>query len=244
MGKELRKAFTASKGNILIDADYSQIELRVLASMAKDKEMIQAFNDKQDIHSSTASKIFDIPLDEVTSDDRRNAKAVNFGIIYGISDYGLAEQTGLPFYVAKKYIEDYLEQYESVAKYMKDKQKEAEEDGFVTTLFNRRRYVPEMKSPKYMIREFGKRAAMNAPIQGTAADIMKIAMIRVYNRLKEEKLKSKLILQIHDEILIDTEINEKDIVKKILNEEMSKAAKLDVLLEIDMNEGETWFDTH
>ena len=244
MGKELRKAFTASKGNILIDADYSQIELRVLASMSDDKEMIDAFNKGQDIHSSTASRIFNIPMEELSSDDRRNAKAVNFGIIYGISDYGLAEQTGLPFHVAKKYIKDYLEKYKGVAKYMKDKQEEAKTVGYVKTLFNRRRYVPEIISPKYMIVEFGKRAAMNAPIQGTAADIMKIAMIRISDRIKKENLESRIILQIHDEILIDTVKSEEEIVKKILKEEMKKAAELKVELDVDIQVGNTWYDTH
>lgn len=244
MGKELRKAFTASKGNILIDADYSQIELRVLASMSDDKEMIDAFNKGQDIHSSTASRIFNIPMEELSSDDRRNAKAVNFGIIYGISDYGLAEQTGLPFHVAKKYIKDYLDKYKGVAKYMKDKQEEAKTVGYVKTLFNRRRYVPEIISPKYMIVEFGKRAAMNAPIQGTAADIMKIAMIRISDRIKKENLESRIILQIHDEILIDTVKSEEEIVKKILKEEMKKAAELKVELDVDIQVGNTWYDTH
>lgn len=244
MGKELRKSFTASKNNILIDADYSQIELRVLASMSNDEEMIDAFNKKQDIHSATASKIFNIPIEEITSDDRRNAKAVNFGIIYGISDYGLAEQTGLPFNIAKEYIKDYLERYKGVDKYMQEKQDEAKTLGYVSTLFNRRRYIPEMKSPKYMIREFGKRAAMNAPIQGTAADIMKIAMIKIYNRLKQADLKSKIILQIHDEILIDTVKDEEIKVKKVLEEEMKKAASLKVGLDIDIQVGKTWYDTH
>lgn len=244
MGKVLRKAFLPSDGNILIDADYSQIELRILASMSNDKEMIDAFNSGQDIHTSTASKIFNIPIDKVSSNDRRNAKAVNFGIIYGISDYGLAEQTGLPFHVAKEYIKDYLEKYEGVKKYMDEKQEEAKSIGYVTTLFNRRRYIPEIKSPKYMIREFGKRAAMNAPIQGTAADIMKIAMIRIYNRLKEEKLKSKIILQIHDEILIDTLKEEEEKVKEILIEEMKKSANLKVELDVDIQIGISWYDTH
>ncbi len=244
MGKELRKAFAASKENILIDADYSQIELRVLASMSGDEEMIDAFNKKQDIHSATASKIFNIPIEKITSDDRRNAKAVNFGIIYGISDYGLAEQTGLPFNIAKEYIKDYLDRYKGVSQYMQEKQDEARDLGYVSTLFKRRRYIPEMKSPKYMIREFGKRAAMNAPIQGTAADIMKIAMIRIYNRLRQEKLKSKIILQIHDEILIDTMKTEEEKVKKILEEEMKKAANLKVDLDIDIQVGKTWYDTH
>ena len=244
LGKELRKAFIASNGNILIDADYSQIELRILASMSDDIEMIDAFNKKQDIHTSTASKVFNIPIEDVSSDDRRNAKAVNFGIIYGISDYGLAEQTGLPFYVAKEYIKDYLEKYQGVDKYMKLQQDEAKEKGYVTTLFNRRRYIPEIKSPKYMIREFGKRAAMNAPIQGTAADIMKIAMIRVYNRLIKENLKSRIILQIHDEILIDTLESEKDKVIEILKQEMKNAAKLKVDLDIEIQFGKTWYDTH
>lgn len=244
MGKELRKAFTASENNILIDADYSQIELRVLASMSNDEEMVDAFNKKQDIHSATASKIFNIPIEKVSSNDRRNAKAVNFGIIYGISDYGLAEQTGLPFNIAKKYIKDYLDKYKGVSEYMEEKQNEAKELGYVSTMFNRRRYIPEMKSPKYMIREFGKRAAMNAPIQGTAADIMKIAMIKIYNRLKEEKLESKIILQIHDEILIDTVKSEEEKVRQILDEEMKKAVSLKVVLDIDIQVGKTWFDTH
>lgn len=244
MGKELRKAFLPSKGNIFIDADYSQIELRILASMSNDKEMIDAFNNNLDIHTSTASKIFNIPIEKVSSNDRRNAKAVNFGIIYGISDYGLAEQTGLPFHVAKEYIKDYLDKYEGVSKYMKEKQEEAKEKGYVKTLFNRRRYIPEIKSPKYMIREFGKRAAMNAPIQGTAADIMKVAMIRIYNRIKKDKLKSRIILQIHDEILIDTLKTEEQKIKIILKEEMKKAAKLKVDLDIDIQKGNSWYDTH
>ena len=240
LGSRIRKAFVASDNSVLISADYSQIELRVLASMSGDENMLEAFSNNQDIHQYTASKIFNIPLKQVTKEERKNAKAVNFGIIYGISNYGLSEQTGLSFDKAKDYIDSYLKKYETIDKFLKKQVEDAKLNGYVETLYGRRRYIPEIKSPKYNIREFGKRAAMNAPIQGTAADIMKIAMIKVYNRIKKENLESKLVLQIHDEIIIDTKKQEVDKIEKILKEEMMHATELKTKLLIDIEKGETW----
>ena len=215
LGQNLRKAFMAQKeGTILLDADYSQIELRVLAHIAEDENMINAFNAGEDIHKQAASMVFNVPIEEVTKKMRSNAKAVNFGIVYGISDYGLSEQLDVPVKVAKGYIEQYLNKYNGIKNYMSDIESKAKEKGYVETLFNRRRYVPELSSSNYMVRQFGNRVAMNTPIQGTAADIIKIAMIRVYDELKKNNLKSKLILQVHDELLIETYEEEKNIDRK------------------------------
>ena len=204
--------------------------------------MIEAFNNNEDIHRQAASKVFNIPIDEVTKEQRSDAKAVNFGIVYGISDFGLGEQLGISRKKAKEYIEQYLEKYSGIKNFMTNITEEAKENGYVETLFHRRRYIPELKSNNYMVRQFGTRAAMNTPIQGTAADIMKIAMINVYNKLKENNLKSKIVLQVHDEMMIETVKEEKEQVKKILKESMENAAKLEVPLIAEISEADNWYE--
>lgn len=241
-GKQIKKAFKAQKGHIFIDADYSQIELRILAHISKDKNMREAFLNEEDIHKQVASKVFDVPLEEVTKEQRTAAKAVNFGIVYGISGFGLAEQLGISRKKAEQYIEQYLEKYKGVKEFMDRIVEKAKEQGYVETLFHRRRYIPELSSNNYMVRQFGARAAMNTPIQGTAADIMKIAMIEVNKKLEEEKLNAKLILQIHDELLIECKIEEKEEVKKILKESMENAVKLSIPLEVEVSEASNWYD--
>ena len=242
MGREIRKVFIAKDNCKLVDADYSQVELRVLAHMSDDEHMIDAFNNNEDIHRQAASKVFNIPIDEVTKEQRSDAKAVNFGIVYGISDFGLGEQLGISRKKAKEYIEQYLEKYAGIKNFMTNITEEAKENGYVETLFHRRRYIPELKSNNYMVRQFGARAAMNTPIQGTAADIMKIAMIDVYNKLKENNLKSKIVLQVHDEMMIETVKEEKEQVKKILKESMENAAKLEVPLIAEISEADNWYE--
>ena len=241
-GKQIKKAFKAQEGNIFIDADYSQIELRILAHISKDRNMRGAFLNEEDIHKQVASKVFDVPLEEVTKEQRTAAKAVNFGIVYGISGFGLAEQLGISRKKAEQYIEQYLDKYKGVKRFMDEIVEKAKEQGYVETLFNRRRYIPELSSNNYMVRQFGARAAMNTPIQGTAADIMKIAMIEVNKKLEEEKLNAKLILQIHDELLIECKIEEKEEVKKILKESMENAVKLSIPLEVEVSEADNWYD--
>ncbi len=241
-GKKIRKAFKPSKGCIFLDADYSQIELRVLAHISEDEHMIEAFMNNEDIHKQAASKVLNIPIEEVTSEQRSSAKAVNFGIVYGISDFGLAGQLGISKKQAKGYIDQYLEKYSGIKKFMEDIVEEAKQKGYVETLFHRRRYIPELKSSNYMVRQFGSRAAMNTPIQGTAADIMKIAMIDVWNRLKEANLESKLVLQVHDELLIDTKIEEKEQVAEILKTSMENAMKLKVPLKVELSEAKDWYE--
>lgn len=242
LGKQLRKAFTAEEGKVYLDADYSQIELRVLAHMSKDEHMINAFNQGEDIHKQAASKVLHKPIEEVTKEERSSAKAVNFGIVYGISDFGLAEQLGIGRKAAKAYIEQYLEEYAGVNQYMKDIVETAKAKGYAATMFGRRRYIKELTSNNYMVREFGKRAAMNTPIQGTAADIMKIAMIKVYQELKEKNLKSKIVLQVHDEMMLEVPIEEKEQVKQILKQSMESAATLRVPLIAEISEAKTWYD--
>ncbi len=242
LGKQIRKAFKATEGNTFIDADYSQIELRILANISKDKNMMQAFLHGEDIHKQVASKVFNVPLDEVTKEQRSAAKAVNFGIVYGISGFGLAEQLGIGRKKAENYINQYLEKYEGIKTFMNDVVEEAKEKGYAETLYHRRRYIPELSSNNYMVRQFGSRAAMNTPIQGTAADIMKIAMIKVFNKLKEEKLDAKLILQIHDELLIECKIEQKEKVKKILKDCMEQAVSLDIPLEVEVSEADNWYE--
>lgn len=242
LGKNLRKVFKPEEGKVFIDADYSQIELRVLAHISKDEHMIEAFNKDEDIHKQAASKVLGIPIDEVTKEQRSSAKAVNFGIVYGISEFGLAEQLGISRKQAKSYIEQYLEKYSGIKKFMDDIVEEAKKKGYVETLFNRRRYIKELESNNYMVRQFGARAAMNTPIQGTAADIMKIAMINVYNELINQKLDAKIILQVHDEIIIECSKKDKEMVKKVLKNCMENATKLLVPLKVDIEEGETWYD--
>lgn len=204
--------------------------------------MIEAFKEGQDIHKQAASKVFKTPIDEVTKEQRSNAKAVNFGIVYGISDFGLAEQLGIEKKQAKKYIEEYLTQYSGIKKFMDDITEQAKEKGYVETVFHRRRYIPELKSKNYMVRQFGARAAMNTPIQGTAADIMKIAMIKVYNELERRNLKSKIVLQVHDEMMIEAIEEEKEEVKKIIKESMENAVKLNVPLIAEISEANNWYD--
>ncbi len=242
LGKQLRKAFKPREGYLFIDADYSQIELRVLAHISNDEHMIEAFNNNEDIHKQAAASVFKVPIDEVTKEQRTHAKAVNFGIVYGISDFGLGEQIGVSRKKAKEYINQYLEKYSGIKKFMTDIVEEAKEKGYVETLFKRRRYIPELKSKNFNIRQFGARAAMNTPIQGTAADIMKIAMIDVYQKLKEGNLKSKLILQIHDELLIEAKEEEKEEVKNILKTSMENAIELKVPLKADVSEAYNWYD--
>ena len=242
LGRKLRKVFKPEQGCIFVDADYSQIELRVLAHISEDKNMIEAFCNNEDIHAQAASKVFNIPLEEVTKEERTKAKAVNFGIVYGISEFGLGEQLGVPRKKAKEYIEQYLDKYNGIKEFMTNIVEETKEKGYVETLYHRRRYVPELKSNNYMVRQFGGRVAMNTPIQGTAADIMKIAMINVYNKLKENNLKSKLIVQVHDEILVETLESEKEQVKQIVKEEMENVIKLKVPLLAEVEEGYNWYE--
>ncbi len=241
LGKQIRKVFKPEEGCIFVDADYSQIELRVLAHIAEDEHMIQAFNNNEDIHKQTASKVFDVPMDQVTSKQRSDAKAVNFGIVYGISDFGLGEQLGITRKEAKNYIEQYLEKYEKIKKFMEDIKEFAKEKGYVETLFNRRRYIPEMNSNNYMVRQFGARVAMNTPIQGTAADIMKIAMINLYKALNEKKLQSKILLQIHDELLLQVKVEEKEMVEEMLRTSMENAMQLKVPLKVELSEADDWY---
>ena len=241
LGKKLRKVFKAGSGKVFLDADYSQVELRVLAHMANDETMINAFNSGADIHTISASQVFKVPIEEVSKQLRSRAKAVNFGIVYGISEFGLAEQIDIKRKEAKQYIEQYLETYHGIRDYMKNIVEEAKRKGYVETLFKRRRYIPELNSKNYMVRKFGDRAAMNTPIQGTAADIMKIAMIKVYNELKNRNLKSKIVLQIHDELIIETVLEEKDEVRNLLKECMESSAKLSVPLNVDVEEGKNWY---
>ena len=242
LGKRLRKVFTPQEGCVYIDADYSQIELRVLAHMSEDKHMIEAFKNGEDIHKQAASKVLHKPIEEVTKEERSSAKAVNFGIVYGISDFGLGEQLGIGRKAAKTYIDQYLEEYSGIKKYMEDVVEKAKQKGYAETKFGRKRYIQELKSNNYMIREFGKRAAMNTPIQGTAADIMKIAMIKVFREIKEKNLKSKIVLQVHDEMMIEAPIEEKEQIKQILKKSMESAVTLKVPLIADISEAINWYD--
>ena len=242
LGKQLRKAFKPAENCIYIDADYSQIELRVLAHISNDEHMVQAFINGEDIHKQAASKVFNIPIDEVTKEQRSNAKAVNFGIVYGISDFGLGEQLHISRKKAKQYIEQYLEKYSGIKKFMDNIVESAKENGYVETEFKRRRYIPELKSNNYMMRQFGQRVAMNTPIQGTAADIMKIAMINVLKELKQRKMKSKIVLQVHDEMMIEAPLEEVDEVKEILKSKMENAVLLKVPLIAEVSEATNWYD--
>ena len=242
LGKRVRKVFKPESGKIYIDADYSQIELRVLAHISEDEHMIEAFKEGQDIHKQAASKVFKTPMDKVTKEQRSNAKAVNFGIVYGISDFGLGEQLGIGRKQAKEYIDEYLSEYSGIKNFMDNIKEEAKEKGYVETLFHRRRYIPELKSNNFMVRQFGSRAAMNTPIQGTAADIMKIAMIKVNNELKKRNLKSKIVLQVHDEMMIEALEEEKEEVKEILKTSMESAANLKVPLIAEISEANNWYD--
>ncbi len=242
LGRLIRKVFIPTEGCIFLDADYSQIELRVLAHMSGDEKLIEAYQQAEDIHRLTASQVFHVPFDEVTPQQRRNAKAVNFGIVYGISSFGLSQDLSISTKEAKEYIERYFETYPGIKSYLDGLVEHAKEEGYVTTMYGRRRPVPELKSSNFMQRSFGERVAMNSPIQGTAADIIKIAMNRVHDRLKEEGLESRLILQVHDELLVETKLSEADRVEQILREEMQQAASLKVPLEIDLHRGNNWYE--
>lgn len=242
LGREMRKFFNARDGWMLVDADYSQIELRVLADISKDENMVEAFRQNQDIHSITASQVFDMPLDYVTSQMRSKAKAVNFGIVYGIGAYSLAKDIGVSNKEAKNYIDSYLRHYSGIDRYMKEVVEKAKETGYVETTFGRRRYLPELSASNGMTRAFGERVARNAPIQGTAADIIKIAMIKVDKRLTEEKLEARLILQVHDELIVECPAHETMMVAMILQEEMEKAVSLSVPLIADSAVGENWYE--
>ena len=242
LGRLIRKVFVPEEGYVFVDADYSQIELRVLAHCSGDEQLIKAYREEADIHRVTASQVFHVPFDEVTDLQRRNAKAVNFGIVYGISSFGLSQDLSISRKEAAKYIEDYFDTYPGIKTFLDRTVENAKKDGYVTTLFGRRRPVPELSSSNFMQRSFGERVAMNSPIQGTAADIMKIAMIGVENRLRENHMKSRLVLQVHDELLIEAWEPELECVKQILKEEMEQAANLHVPLEIDMHTGTNWYE--
>ena len=242
LGRLIRKVFVPKEGYLFMDADYSQIELRILAHMSEDAELIDAYRQDQDIHRITASKVFHTPFEEVTDLQRRNAKAVNFGIVYGISSFGLSQDLSISRKEASEYIEQYFATYPGVKRYLDQAVADAKEHGYSVTMYGRRRPIPELKSSNFMQRQFGERVAMNAPIQGTAADIMKIAMIHVFDRLRQEHLQSRLILQIHDELLIETEPSEQEAVKAILQGEMEHAASLSVELAVDLHTGTDWYE--
>ena len=244
LGREMRKMFIAPKPDfVLVDADYSQIELRVLAHIANDEAMLDTFKNNEDIHTRTASEVFRVPLSEVTDEMRSHAKAVNFGIVYGIGDFSLAQDIHVSRKEARQYIDNYLTLYPGIKKYMTDIVESGKANGYVSTLFSRRRYLPELASRNFALRSFGERAALNTPIQGTAADIIKIAMIRVHSRLLNGNYKSRLILQVHDELIVETALSEVGQVRQILIEEMSNAAKLNVELVVDIGMGDTWYDS-
>ncbi len=243
-GRRIRRVFIPREADhVLVDADYSQIELRVLAHMSQDPGMVQAFVDNLDIHTATAAKVFGIPLDQVTSVERSRSKEVNFGIVYGMSDFGLAVNLGITRKMAQQYIEQYFTQYAGVKTFMDATIAHCRETGYVQTLFNRRRFIPEINASNFNLRSFGERTAMNTPIQGTAADIIKLAMVRVYRELKEHKLTSRLILQVHDELIIDAPAAEKEQVEVLLREAMEEAVVLSVPLRVDLKIGKTWYDT-
>ena len=241
-GKEIRKAFSASEGCVLLSADYSQIELRMLAHMANVKEMIEAFNTGIDIHTQTAMNVFHVGHDEVTPLMRRQAKAVNFGIVYGISDFGLSEQLDISRNQAKDFIDRYFESYPNIRVFMDETVQYCQEYGYVKTLFNRRREIPEIHDKNYMVREFGKRAAMNAPIQGSSADLIKVAMNNVYQAMKKANCRSKMILQIHDELIFDVVKEEEEMMKELVRTEMENAMKLSVPLSASVSVGNNWYE--
>lgn len=242
IGREFRKAFVAKEGYVLVDADYSQIELRILAHLSKDEKLIEAYQKGIDIHTMTASQVFDIPIEEVSADIRSHAKAVNFGIVYGMSDFGLSENLQIPIKEAGEYIKNYFAKYPKVKRFMDEVVMECQRLGYSETILQRKRYIPEIHSKNFNIRGYGRRMAMNTPIQGSAADIIKIAMVRVYEQLKRRKLKSGLILQVHDELIIEAAMDELEEVKSLLKEAMEHAYPLSVNLEVDMNVGHSWFE--
>jgi DNA polymerase-1 len=244
LGAELRKFFIAADGCVLVDADYSQIELRILAHLSGDSAMIDAFNCGEDIHTATAAQVFDVPLAEVTKQQRTAAKAVNFGIVYGISDFSLAQDIKTTRAEAKSYIDAYLTHYGGVREYMERVIEQAKSDGYVTSLLGRRRYLPELKSSNFNTRSFGERVARNMPIQGSAADIIKVAMVRVAARFKAEGLRSRLILQVHDELIVESPESEAPLAAEILATEMQNSAELRVPLVVDVHTASNWFDAH
>lgn len=243
MGRDIRKVFVADENCKLVDADYSQVELRVLAHMSGDENMIDAFKHGEDIHSKTASQIFDVDIKDVTSKQRIEAKAINFGIIYGKTDFGLSQDLNIPVTTAKAYIDSYFNKYPKIKEFMDEAVESATETGYATTILNRRRYIPEIKASNFIVRNQGKRFAMNAPIQGSAADIIKVAMVNVYNKLKENNMKSKLILQVHDELIVEAVDEELEMAEKIVREEMENAQSMDVKLDVDLNTGDSWYET-
>lgn len=244
MGRVIRKVFVPEPGYIFVDADYSQIELRILASLSGDENLIKAYNEAKDIHKITASKVFNTPLEDVTPEQRSNAKAVNFGIVYGISSFGLSQGLSITRKEAAEYIEQYFKTYPKVKEFLDKSVENAKKTGYAITLFGRKRPIPELQSSNFMQRSFGERAAMNSPIQGTAADIIKIAMLNVDRELKRQQLKSRIVLQVHDELLVEAAIEERERVYEILSKEMAGAASLSVSLEIGISEGYTWYDAH
>jgi DNA polymerase-1 len=244
MGREIRKVFVPENDEFLLsDADYSQIELRVLADITGDENMIAAFRNNEDIHTATASGVFNVPREQVTPLLRSRAKAVNFGIVYGIGDFSLAKDIGITRKEAREYIDGYLERYPGVKEYMHDTVEYGRNNGYVETMFKRRRYLPELKSSNFNMRSFGERVAMNMPIQGSAADIIKIAMVKVYKELGEHNMKSRLILQVHDELIIETHVSEKELVERILQDCMQNAVPMKVPLVAEVKTGANWYET-
>jgi DNA polymerase-1 len=244
VGREIRRAFIAEPGSSLLSADYSQIELRVLAHLSDDPGLIETFRQDEDVHSRTASEIFGLPPDEITPEMRRKAKAVNFGIIYGISAFGLARDIGVSNAEAKRYIDDYFAQYPLVREFLDKTIRDAKTNGFVTTLFGRRRFIPELASSAAAVRSFGERTAVNTPIQGTAADLIKLAMITIHARLKQQGLKAKMILQVHDELVFEMPDNEIEGMKTLVKEEMEGVLALAVPIKVDMSVGKNWAEAH
>ena len=244
LGRAIRKVFIPEEGFVFVDADYSQIELRVLADLSGDEHLIEAYNSAQDIHRITASKVFNTPLEEVTQTQRNNAKAVNFGIVYGISSFGLSQGLSISRKEAAEYISQYFKTYPKLKGFLENVVEEAKEKGYVTTIFGRRRPIPELSSSNFMQRAFGERIAMNSPIQGTAADIIKIAMVNVDKELRNKNMKSRIVLQVHDELLIETHVSEIDDVKNILKDKMVNAANLKVKMEVEVNQGNNWYEAH
>ena len=238
----IRKAFIPDDNSVLLSSDYSQVELRVFASMSNATQMIDAFKNDIDIHTKTASDIYHIPIEDVTKKERRTAKAVNFGIIYGISSFGLSEDLGIDMVEAKHFIDNYLDAFPGIREYMEKEKEEAYKNGYVTTLMNRRRVIEELNSKNYMIRTSGERMALNTPIQGTAADILKKAMVELYNEMNKKKLKSKILLQVHDELIINVLEDEIDEVKKLTQEVMENAFKLEVPLKVEISTGSNWYE--
>ena len=242
LGRAIRKVFVPEEGYVFVDADYSQIELRILAHMSQDERLIHAYRDAQDIHAITASEVFHTPLEQVTPLQRRNAKAVNFGIVYGISAFGLSEDLSISRKEALEYINKYFETYPGVKAFLDEQVRLGKEQGYVTTLYGRKRPIPELRSANFMQRSFGERVAMNSPIQGTAADIMKLAMIAVDQELKERRLDARIVLQVHDELLVEVRAEEAETVAALLTEKMKQAAQLKVSLEVEAHTGSTWLD--